>query len=69
MPSHSARRILEDRPLPGGRAWARLELACGCVVEGELAADRLVDAEDGHRIAVGKYPCPRGHVVRDGRPG
>ncbi len=42
---------------------ARLKLACGCEQSFELAADRIVETVDGQRIAVGKYPCAKGHAL------
>lgn len=53
--------ILARRAAEGGRVHVRLRLRCGCVYEGEIAADRLVEAMDGQIIAVGKYRCPRDH--------
>lgn len=60
---HSATRILESRPAESGRVRVKLELACGCTFEGEIAADRLLETEGGAVIPVGKYPCPQRHPV------
>jgi hypothetical protein len=61
---HGVRRIVSEVALPDGRAEVTLELVCGCVIARRLDGNRLVIAEDGVRLAVGKYPCPKGHPVR-----
>ena len=63
MTLHAAAALLAEEPLPDGRVLARLRLACGCVIERPLAADRILEAADGRRFAVGKYPCPLSHAV------
>ena len=64
MASQVAVRLLERRPIPGraGRLVVTIELACGCVVDREVAADRVLDDVDPPR-AVGKYACPVEHPV------
>lgn len=57
MASQAVRRIVKETP--GG--LTTLELMCGCVIEATLDENRLITADDGVRIAVGKYPCPLGH--------
>lgn len=65
--AHAATEILDAGPVRDGKVPVRLRLACGCVFEGTIAADRLLevvtDAGDGVR-AVGKYPCPVNHAPR-----
>ena len=63
MPSHSAQELLDETALPGGRARVSLRLDCGCVVIREIDARRLVQLDDGRRLAAGKYPCPQAHAV------
>ncbi len=63
MPSHSARRLVSEKPAAPGRIEAEIELVCGCVIRREVAADRIATFEDGGRFPVGKYPCPKGHPV------
>ncbi|MEM6954655.1 MAG: hypothetical protein AAF411_09555 [Myxococcota bacterium] len=62
MASQRAIAVHEVRPLSEGRMHVRFELACGCVIERELASDRLIPTEDGP-LLVGKYPCPVGHPL------
>lgn len=62
--SQAVRRILNEQPRTDGLTDATLELTCGCVIEARLDADRLPTADDGVRLAVGKYPCPLGHPAR-----
>lgn len=64
MSLHGVRQIVHEVPLPDGRAEVTLELACGCSIVRRLDHNRLLTAEDGVRLAVGKYPCPMGHPVR-----
>jgi hypothetical protein len=66
---HGVRRIVSEVALPDGRAEVTLELGCGCTVTRRLDGNRLSTAEDGVRLAVGKYPCPVGHPVRGSSPG
>ncbi|MDX2013062.1 MAG: hypothetical protein SFW67_22905 [Myxococcaceae bacterium] len=63
MSFHGVRRIVSELALPDGRVEATLELHCGCTIARRLDENRLLTAEDGARLAVGKYPCPRGHPV------
>jgi hypothetical protein len=63
---HGVRRIVSEVALPDGRVQATLELQCGCTIVRRLDENRLLTAEDGARLAVGKYPCPLGHPVRGG---
>ncbi len=67
MTSHAAAEILSIAPTSDGRVHARLRLVCGCVFEGGIAADRVLDGRDADgaetRIAVGKYRCPLDHPV------
>jgi Fe2+ transport system protein B len=62
--SHPAVQILAELPLDGGAVEVTLVLACGCTVTRSIAASRIVETEDGRRIAAGKFPCPAGHPVR-----
>lgn len=68
MSAHSALALLAEIPAADGRVLATLRLACGCVVERNIAADRILQAEDGRRFAIGKYACPVGHPVRPPAP-
>lgn len=68
MSLHGVRRIVSEVALPDGRAEVTLELACGCVIARRLDGNRLLTAEDGVRLAVGKYPCPQGHPARPPLP-
>jgi|GEM_PF-1212809 len=63
MTLHSAQELLAETQEPDGRVRARLRLVCGCVIERAVASDRILEAEDGRRFAVGKYPCPLDHPV------
>jgi hypothetical protein len=64
MASQVAIRVVRMEKLTETRVRATLELACGCEVTREIAADRIVDdAADGVVRAVGKYPCPVDHPV------
>ncbi len=67
MTSHAAAEILSIAPTAEGRVHARLRLVCGCVFEGAIASDRVLDVHDAHggatRIAAGKYRCPLDHPV------
>jgi hypothetical protein len=63
--SQAVRRILHEAPPSAdGRTEATLELACGCVITARLDEHHLLTAEDGVRLAVGKYPCPLRHPAR-----
>jgi|JI6StandDraft_1071083.scaffolds.fasta_scaffold1183967_2 hypothetical protein len=64
MPSQGAKAVLALRDADEGARVATLELACGCVVTRTIAADRILETEDGERRAIGKYPCPLDHPVR-----
>jgi len=64
MASQSVAQLLEESPLPDGRLHLRLRLACGCELERDVSADRVIDTVDGLRLAVGKYGCPVGHPVQ-----
>lgn len=61
--SQAAEALLEVTPIPDdpARVDVRLRLRCGCVVQRQIAADRILDRPDGTRFAVGKYPCPASH--------
>ncbi len=64
MVSQSAVRIVTEHPgAQPTRIAATLELACGCMVEVEVDHNRIFTADDGVRLAVGKYPCPLNHPV------
>ncbi len=61
--SQAAVDILEERPRADGSSDVRLRLVCGCEVRVALDGNRLITAEDGVRLVIGKYPCPKGHPV------
>ena len=63
MVAQAAIELREVQPASPGRLRATLLLACGCVIEREIAADRVLERDDGSRFAVGKYPCPAGHAA------
>ena len=58
MVAQAAVAILSLADAGPGRVQARLRLACGCTVERELNADRVLERGDGEKFIVGKYPCP-----------
>lgn len=65
MTSQAVRRIVREGITDAsGRTDATLELLCGCVIDAALDEHHLLTAEDGVRLAVGKYPCPLGHPAR-----
>ena len=64
MTIHAATRILKETPRADGSADVEFELVCGCVITRTLDEHRLITAEDGVRLVIGKYPCPVGHPVR-----
>ncbi len=64
MASQAVAKLLHESPLEDGRLHVRFRLVCGCEVELDVAADRVLDTTDGLRLAVGKYPCPNGHPVK-----
>ncbi|MER2564262.1 MAG: hypothetical protein ABTQ32_26260 [Myxococcaceae bacterium] len=64
MTIHAASRILRATPSADGRTEVELELVCGCLITRTLDEHRLITAEDGVRLVIGKYPCPVGHPVR-----
>jgi len=61
--SQSAVKILEAHARADGTTDVRFVLACGCEVTRALDENRLITAEDGARLVIGKYPCPEGHPV------
>lgn len=65
MVSQAAIRVLDVAAVPGSTDVldAKIELRCGCVIERRVAADRILEREDGEPFAVGKFPCPVGHRV------
>ncbi len=63
MSFHAVRRIVHELALPDGRVQASLELQCGCLITRRLDEHRLFTADDGARLAVGKYPCVQAHPV------
>ena len=64
MVSQSAVRIISERSSDTGTHLdATLELACGCEVTVKVEPQRIFTADDGVRLAVGKYPCPLNHPV------
>lgn len=65
MPSHAVRRLLDLEPGDDPeRVRATVELQCGCTVIVTIGADRIVERPGGERFAVGKIPCPVGHLVQ-----
>ncbi|MBM4776908.1 MAG: hypothetical protein GQE15_04320 [Archangiaceae bacterium] len=64
MTIHAATRILRETARSDGRTNVEFELVCGCVITRTLDEHRLITAEDGVRLVIGKYPCPVGHPVR-----
>lgn len=61
MPSHSA-TLIEATPIDS--TWqVRARLKCGCEVQLNVPADRIVESVEGVRLLVGKYPCPLKHAV------
>ena len=66
MVSQAARALLSEAPVPGepGQVRVTLQLVCGCTVERNIAADRIIATVEGKRLAVGKYPCPLDHPAR-----
>ena len=62
MASQRALRIV--RQVREGKVIAAtLELACGCIHTFDINADRIVETVTGETLAVGKYPCPKGHAL------
>ncbi len=61
MTAQAVRQILSETVAPDGLTDVELELNCGCVVRAHVDENRLLTAEDGVRLAIGKYPCPQGH--------
>ena len=66
MASHSAEALMSEQVLPDGRLSVELLLRCGCLLRATVAPDRVVVDTRGLRFAVGKYPCPKGHLVKGG---
>lgn len=62
MASQRATEVIGVQQEGEGRVNARLRLACGCVVQRSIAADRILQVDAGP-IAVGKYSCPEGHAL------
>jgi hypothetical protein len=62
MTAQAVRHILAETPAADGLTDVELELNCGCVVRAHVDENRLLTAEDGVRLAIGKYPCPKGHA-------
>jgi hypothetical protein len=63
MASQAVQQLLEELPAEDGRLKVRLRLICGCEIERNVEADRVISTVDGVRLAVGKYSCPLGHPV------
>ena len=63
MVSQASEQLLQVTPIEGAadRVRAQIRLRCGCVVDMEIASDRILQRPDGTDFAVGKYPCPEGH--------
>jgi hypothetical protein len=40
-----------------GTTVVRARLACGCIMEKMVPADRLVPTREGKRQLIGKFPC------------
>jgi hypothetical protein len=54
----SAEEVLGTMPDDeSGMTVVRARLACGCITEKMVPADRLVATREGKRQLVGKYPC------------
>jgi hypothetical protein len=60
--SQRALKIVGSDP-KGEGVVATLELACGCIHTFDIESDRLLETVNGDTIAVGKYPCPKGHPL------
>ena len=61
MVAQAAQDLIALAPAGKGRVQARLRLACGCTIDRELSADRVLERDGGARFVVGKYPCPVDH--------